>query len=812
MAAADQQVTALRAASRRNDVTGAGSTQESTTCYRRSPEDMLRALIFLSAALVLLSIRLGVKNVVTGLEEDVVAHFEFLSSSATRVIDGGIEVVGIVATLLIYAVAIRTKRYRLLGYAVAASVSSFSLMTLVSALVDRQSPSNLANEIAERAGVDTGVTAGVAGIAQLSALFIVTAPFVSRRWRRAGMIVVAFVTFGRLLVASELPVELFVALPVGAVCGATVLLVFGRPDRRPTLEAIGEALRSAGIAVTEVHQANVDARGSTPYVATSSDGSRLFVKVLGADERAADLLFRTYRFFRLKDVGDTRPFLSLRRTVEHEALVALMARDAGVRTPRLRTVVDVGADSMLLAYEMIAGESLDRVTDGAISNELLGAMWSQVEMLREHRIAHRDLRLANIFVGDDGVPWIIDFGFSEVAEPDEVLDADVVQLLVSVAVEIGADRAVTSAVAALGPEVVGESLPRLQLAALSGATKSAMKRHKGLLKELQQTVVDRTDVDHVELVEIQRVTKRTLFTIVTLAAVTYFLLPQFADLPGIINRVGAANWAWTPLILIGSATTYIGAAISLSGSVPKRVQPGPMILASVGSSFASKLAPAGIGGAAVNVRFLQKQGVDEPVAVSAIGLNTIGGLLGHVSLIGVFIVWAGRDAFASFSLPNPRWFIVALGVAAAALAVTLIIPAGRHIFTRRLYPVLRRMTDGASEVLHRPGKVTMLLGGSVLVTFAYLTTLYFSVAAFGGGLPFATVGAVYLVGAAVAQAAPTPGGLGAVEAALIAGLVAAGLDNTVAVPAVFMYRLFTFWAPILPGWLSFQWLERHDYL
>ena len=84
----------------------------------------------------------------------------------------------------------------------------------------------------------------------------------------------------------------------------------------------------------------------------------------------------------------------------------------------------------------------------------------------------------------------------------------------------------------------------------------------------------------------------------------------------------------------------------------------------------------------------------------------------------------------------------------------------------------------------------MLIGGSTVVTLAYLTTLYFSVEAFGGGLPFATVGAVYLVGSAVATAAPTPGGLGAMEAALIGGLVAAGLDNTdrrarrVHVPAV----------------------------
>jgi undecaprenyl-diphosphatase len=100
----------------------------------------------------------------------------------------------------------------------------------------------------------------------------------------------------------------------------------------------------------------------------------------------------------------------------------------------------------------------------------------------------------------------------------------------------------------------------------------------------------------------------------------------------------------------------------------------------------------------------------------------------------------------------------------------------------------------------------------MLVTFSYLTTLFFSLEAFGGGLPFATVGAVFLVGSAVAQAAPTPGGLGAMEAALIGGLTAAGVQSEIAVPAVFLYRLFTFWVPILPGWLCFQWLERNDYL
>ena len=79
-------------------------------------------------------------------------------------------------------------------------------------------------------------------------------------------------------------------------------------------------------------------------------------------------------------------------------------------------------------------------------------------------------------------------------------------------------------------------------------------------------------------------------------------------------------------------------------------------------------------------------------------------------------------------------------------------------------------------------------------------------------LGYASVGAVYLAGSAVATAAPTPGGLGAVEAALIAGLVAAGVDKEIAVPAVFLFRFATFWLPILPGWACFHWLRKQDFI
>jgi undecaprenyl-diphosphatase len=700
----------------------------------------------------------------------------------------------------------------LFGYILLAAGLAALLMSGVVWLLERHHPEELLNQIADRARITRIGTGSLQGCAALTAEFVVLGPFVSAKWRRAGVATLAAVVTLHLVVAAELPASLAVAVPLGATCGVAVLLAFGRPDRRPTIAAIKSALVGSGLPVTDVRAAKVDARGSTPYFATLNDGGEVFVKVLGEDERAADLLFRAYRFLRLKDVGDYRPFSSLRRTVEHEALVSLFARDAGVRTPRMQGIVEVGVDSMLLAYDSIAGESVDRMDAPDITDELMTGIWRQVAILRDRRIAHRDLRRANVFVAADHEPWLIDFGFSELAVPDDILDTDVAQLLASLVVVAGPERTVRVAIDTIGRDAVADALPRLQINALSGATQEALKKQKGLLERLQQEVATQCGVEHVELQELHRFNKQMLLTIAVVVGATYFLFPQFADLPSIVDQVKHASWGWVPLILLMSVFTYVGAAMSISGAVPERLAFGPTFATQVGSSFASKLAPGGLGGMALNVRFMQKQGVDEPVAVTGVGLNSIGGFIAHLSLIAVFVVWAGRKAFGSFKLPNPHWFLIGGGIALVFIAIGLAIPFTRRLFLHSLVPMLRRSVHGLADVVRRPSKLALLLGGSVLVTSTYLFSLYFSIAAFGGGLPFATVGAVYLVGSAVATAAPTPGGLGAMEAALIGGLVAAGLDNSIAVPAVFLFRLATFWLPILPGWLCFSWLRRREYI
>ena len=53
---------------------------------------------------------------------------------------------------------------------------------------------------------------------------------------------------------------------------------------------------------------------------------------------------------------------------------------------------------------------------------------------------------------------------------------------------------------------------------------------------------------------------------------------------------------------------------------------------------------------------------------------------------------------------------------------------------------------------------------------------------------------------------------GAVEAALTAGLAGVGVEGGIALSAVLMFRVFTFWLPAIPGWFTFNDLLKKGYL
>jgi len=246
--------------------------------------------------------------------------------------------------------------------------------------------------------------------------------------------------------------------------------------------------------------------------------------------------------------------------------------------------------------------------------------------------------------------------------------------------------------------------------------------------------------------------------------------------------------------------------------VPRRVPFWPTVVAQFASSFVNRVSPGNVGGMALNTRFLQKCGVDTTSGAAAVGVNSFVGALVHLVMIVIFFAWARRGLNGVFKLPSSTTLLVIASVILAVVGLVLATRPGRRFASGKLIPGLRSAAISLWQVAKSPSKMIMLVGGSALITLTYIFGLVFSIDAFGGGPGIAVVGAVYLAAAGVAAAAPTPGGLGPFEVTTIAGLAGAGMSTGTAFAAVILYRLATYWLPVVPGWLGWRLLLRWQYV
>ena len=670
----------------------------------RSPSDVLRLIVGVLLVLIGLLFAAGASNTLVGFERDLIDAFDTLPGGVAHAINLIFQGVASIVFTAILVVALWRRRYRLFVMLVATSLfAQLLLAALDQGIVQQFGQPELLRAVLRPDWVSAHPEIDSNWVASSVAVVILGSPWVSRAWRRAGWITVVLGLIFRAVAGGEVPTDLVLALGCGVVSGSAVLLAFGAPNKRPRGPAVVEAMARADVPLVRLARAGVDARSSTPYFADTEDGQQLFIKVLGRDERSADLMFRIYRFLRLKDVGDRGPFTSLQRMVEHEALVALYSSDKGILTPRLVVTTNVGDDGFLLAYDRTAGDSLDRVDDEAITDDVLLSIWQSVAQMRRRRVAHRDLRLANVLLAPDGQPWLIDFGFAEIAATNQMLDTDVAELLSSTALKVGVTRAVDAAIAVIGKAAVASAAPRIQPLALSTATRKSLTARKPLCDELRKYAGEASGAGDVEPQDLQRIKPRTVLVFVSLAVAFYLLIPQLADVSGVWSKLKAADWTWALYALGASALTYVGATIGLLGAVPRRIPIAGTFATQLGGSFVNRIVPARVGGIAINVRFLQKQGLDLAVASSSIGLQQLSGLLMHISLSFIFLLWAGSSGVGAFDfLPSGQTVLIGLTVILALSGLLFLLPAGRGVLRKRVMPILRRAGQGIGAVARRP--------------------------------------------------------------------------------------------------------------
>ena len=775
--------------------------------YYRHPGDVIRVVVWAAIALVLVLFVEVASETSEGVREDLGNAVTQVPDAARQLLLAVAQFVSIAAPVAALATLVVCRRFRRAATAIAAAAAGAAAFAAVDLLVD--TPPGVPGSIDENAWWISGRFPTPLYVAAAFATVTVGKPWLSRSWRHAadasiGVLVAVMAIAGN----AGIP-ELAIAVAVGGTAGAAVLVAVGAPNRRPTPAAIAAALADAGIDVSQLELQRAAGGRSQLYRATTPEGS-LFLKVYGQDTRDADLLYRSYRSLVLRESDDRWLGVALDREVEHEGFMLMLAARHGIASPALRAVVPLADGSVVLAMQDVEGRRLGDLSADELDPSSLDRLWQQVRALHDAGLAHRSLRTANVLVTGDGAPILIDFGAASASSSARARAIDRAELLTSLAAAASVDDAVASAARVLDHADLAAAMPYLQPLALSTATRRAVPG--STLRALRDRVAEATGREVAPLERLVRVRPRTLLMIATLTGAFYILLPQLASVDDSIEALESANWLWLAGAVVMSGFTYVASAIGLVAATRRRLPVVPTTQAALASSFVNRVSPANVGGMALNVRFMQKAGVPPAEAVTGVGLNVAAGGVVHAVLLAVFVSLAGREAGSAFHIPSSSTVLVVIAVVLALAGLALATRRGRKVTRSKVVPALRQSFASVAALARAPGRLCVLLASSAGVTLAYTCALAFSMAAVDGGVSFVQVGAVYLGASLVAAAAPTPGGLGAIEAALVAGFTGVGMDPGIAVAGVLSYRLVTFWLPVLPGWLCFRLLERRSYI
>jgi uncharacterized membrane protein YbhN (UPF0104 family) len=389
----------------------------------------------------------------------------------------------------------------------------------------------------------------------------------------------------------------------------------------------------------------------------------------------------------------------------------------------------------------------------------------------------------------------------------------VAELLVACTVLAGPERALKAALEGAGPDAVKSAIPYLERAALTPHERDLAHDHEVELKKLREAAAEATHEKVPELVPIRRVRPRdVLFTgLVALAA--YLLITKLADIgfATIYHQLRSANPAWVAVGVVLANLTYIPMAVALRGAVLTPLPLGPCIALESADKFLNLTVPGSAGTLALNTRFMQRQGAatGEAVAASPIaGLShTIVQILLVICLLPFVRIHLDTSGISG-AVPSARFVGVIFAVLISAVVAVLAIPSLRN----RVVPQIRLAFRSLWAVASSGHKVAQLFGGALGTEVLFALALDASCRAYGVDLHLSQLLVINVISSTLAALVPVPGGIGAAEAALAAGLVAMGVPETTAFAIALTHRLCTYYTPPIWGYFSLRWLRQTGYV
>nr|WP_232246504.1 lysylphosphatidylglycerol synthase transmembrane domain-containing protein [Kitasatospora mediocidica] len=803
------------------------------------PSDLIRLLAGLLGIIALFVLAGIAKSTTSGIASDIDVNIRHIPSWLSTV-GSLVSSIAVLAVPVAFAVERLIKRDGLrVADGVLASVLAYGVSLAIDWWVAEGASNAIRSALTRLPDSGNGsLTDPVHGylapvIAYMTAVGMVSRP----RWRVALWIVVVLSGATELISGYTTPLSLLLTVLIGWSVAYGTLYAIGSPNIRPTGQHLMLGLRKVGFAPSGAHRAPDAPGGTRRYYVNQNGGPTLDVHIIDREQQASGFFYRVWRRLLLRSVAVRRSPQSLRQALEQEALIAYAAAAAGAHAPQLVATSELGPDAAVLVYEKVEGRTLDELPTEEITDEVMASFWQSVAVLHQRRIAHRRLTGESLLAVDEKTGALVNLSGGDIAAGDLTLRIDAAQLLTTFALRIGPERAVATANRVLGPDRVAAALPLLQPVGMSRQTRADLakltKERKAAAQALAleqvaagertqeeaeediaaagEDLLSRIRAQILEIVpeaplapaKLERLKPKSLIMVIALAFAAYLAVTTIQ--PGQL-KLSQMNWAWASVALAAAAASYGAAAMSLTGFVPEKLPFGRTVAAQLAGSFVKLVAPAAIGGIALNTRYLQKSGIRPGQAVASVGASQLAGLGGHLLLLFGFGLITGSQA--NGDLGSQRAVIIGVLTAAVlALVIAAVAPLRRFVITRvrsLFFGVVPRMLD----LMQTPSKLVTGFGGILLLTLAFTACLDASVRAFGGSMSYATVAVIFLTANAAGSAVPTPGGIGPVEIALIVALGAGGLPAATATSAVFLYRALTFWLPVLPGWIAYTFLQR----
>ncbi|QUR66331.1 lysylphosphatidylglycerol synthase transmembrane domain-containing protein [Mycobacterium spongiae] len=643
-------------------------------------------------------------------------------------------------------------------------------------------------------------------IAMLAAVLTVSGPWLPSRWRhRWWALLLAFVPI-HLVVSAIVPARSLLGLAVGWLVGAVVVLAVGTPALEVPLDGAVRALSRRGFTVSGLTVLRPGGRGPLVLSAASDDPhAGALIELYGPHQRGGGVLRQLWRKLRLRG-SETAPLhASMRRAVEHQALMAIAISAAGVANAEVIGVSPLDRGWTLYAHKPARGIGIRE----AAPTTPVALVWDSLRILHDQQISHGDLCSSEITV-DDGTVLFGGFGGAEYGATEAQLQSDLAQLLVTTAALYDAKSAVGAAIDAFGKERVLTASRRLTKSAVPKRVRESVTEPGEVISSARAEVKRQTGADQIKTETITRFSRSQIIQLVLIGALVYVAYPFISTVPTFFSELRTANWWWALLGLAVSALTYVGAAASLWACADGLVGFWKLTIMQVANTFAATTTPAGVGGLALSTRFLQKGGLSALRATAAVALQQSVQVIVHLALLITFSAVAGTSTDLSHFVPNANVLYLIAGVTLGIVGTFLFVPRLRRWLATAVRPRLQEVATDLIALAREPRRLALIVLGCAGTTLGAALALWASIEAFGGGTTFVTVTVVTMVGGTLASAAPTPGGVGAVEAALIGGLAAFGVPAAEGVPSVLLYRILTCWLPVFVGWQVMRWLTRNE--